>query len=843
MKEYIVSALWKILVGSLISIFVLSLCQNFITKYIVSEILSNMNLSDTSVKTTLILLFFLWSFYITKRTSKHIIPDIKFLIGISISVLIYSYYRVLPQNNWHFIKLFKWINYCDLIYLVFLVVILSEFYYIHQNREKIKQNNNDTSKYVKQFEELNDDSITTKDEDKLNFYPNAKILLQRITQSAIYYKNRAMCIGIPASWGSGKTSYLNLIEYAVEKDIYSSFYNKAIIVKFNPWFSLNSNTISHDFMSTLSKVLHEYNPNLSSELIHYSKLLSKVNLGWFSNLIDIITNNNENAIEKQFETISNCISLINKPIIIFIDDIDRLQFDEIMNVLQLIRNTANFKNTIFIVPYDNNYIINTMHNMNITEDYLEKIFTIPHPLPLTQNSKKNIIIAKKIKESFTTFNCEINVIKMFLDDINIHFSLRSINRLINQAKLTQIRLENIGLEDIYLYDLLLIEYLHLEHPEAYDLISNYKELLENNSNDIYTKAISHIKSNNYFMNPYEEFINLDFQEINKYKIIYNSKYQNYKLKNEYEYSIEFKIIQHIYNIENINKHLCPYRLLYKEIHEIYFAENTNIKILSQNEFNKIIINQPSLFALKLREWTKVYYLDIILRLISHTRFNNKKNAIILLYQYLEFIEDDVFKFSNRYHKPTLLGLEYYIKNINKEYDEMYCSCVLSFFKDKNRNNIKYMDQKFDLLISIYKLKDSNIKIHNLFHNSHITFSELYNLYFEEIIIGSNNLSNNLFNYIYYLDELNIYYKEEICKRIKEYIKDNIDLFIAYIYHSSKEKYKRILMPLFGNSSTFYIDEYRSFLDTNAYKINNKYLLRKHLEEINSYWKDYRPQKK
>ena len=68
----------------------------------------------------------------------------------------------------------------------------------------------------------------------------------------------------------------------------------------------------------------------------------------------------------------------SKPFAIFIDDLDRLEGNELFEVLRLIRITANFRNVVFIVAYDRDYICNVLNeskNIKRAEEYIQKIFS------------------------------------------------------------------------------------------------------------------------------------------------------------------------------------------------------------------------------------------------------------------------------------------------------------------------------------------------------------------------------------------------------------------------------------------------------------------------------------
>ena len=84
--------------------------------------------------------------------------------------------------------------------------------------------------------------------------------------------------------------------------------------------------------------------------------------------------------------IENGLKQLDRPIVVTIDDIDRLAADEMFEVLRLIRNTAAFPNLIFIVCYDKDYVVRQIQNKGITDSelYLEKIFPLELSLPKTE---------------------------------------------------------------------------------------------------------------------------------------------------------------------------------------------------------------------------------------------------------------------------------------------------------------------------------------------------------------------------------------------------------------------------------------------------------------------------
>lgn len=81
--------------------------------------------------------------------------------------------------------------------------------------------------------------------------------------------------------------------------------------------------------------------------------------------------------------LSEEIERLHHPIVVFIDNLDRLEAKELFEVLRIIRNTISFQNLYYIVAYDKNYALQTLEQQGIAEaeHYFEKIFQVEIPLP------------------------------------------------------------------------------------------------------------------------------------------------------------------------------------------------------------------------------------------------------------------------------------------------------------------------------------------------------------------------------------------------------------------------------------------------------------------------------
>lgn len=124
--------------------------------------------------------------------------------------------------------------------------------------------------------------------------------------------------GIDAPWGSGKTSFINLMKYYLEYEEYQDRdkyvddnkykyksmykYHYKIIIDFNPWMYAAGKDLVTAFFDELSKELKQYDRSLAKNLIDYSKLLSAFDTTetkLISSLLDLIQHDDSSLKEKK----------------------------------------------------------------------------------------------------------------------------------------------------------------------------------------------------------------------------------------------------------------------------------------------------------------------------------------------------------------------------------------------------------------------------------------------------------------------------------------------------------------------------------------------------------------
>lgn len=201
------------------------------------------------------------------------------------------------------------------------------------------------------------------------------------TLESCFYKEGSFTFSITGIWGSGKTTFINIL-----KEQYSRKNSAKSIIIFEPWKSDTSDSIVKGFFAMLRDELSNYIPNISSTIDQYVELLLDEESGKPLKIIGKSLHGILNEDKNPYELIKEILERTKHKTVVFIDDIDRLNATEIKEVLRLIRNTANFPYIQFIVAYDKNYVCETLKNngINTPDRYLEKFFNVEMLLPKSE---------------------------------------------------------------------------------------------------------------------------------------------------------------------------------------------------------------------------------------------------------------------------------------------------------------------------------------------------------------------------------------------------------------------------------------------------------------------------
>lgn len=282
--------------------------------------------------------------------------------------------------------------------------------------------------------------------------------------------------GIDAPWGGGKTSFMNMMKGYINPD-------HNTIIDFNPWLYSDKKDLVSVFFDELSKNLKKFDKSLAKNIIDYSKILSVFNTNEtkiIASLLDLVSQNV--TLQEKKNQIENTLKHINRKIFVFIDDLDRLYADELLEMMKLIRNVSDFPNMYFIAAYDKQYLIQCLNTKMPTKgaDFIEKVFTQefhlpPSPQKTTSNALYKFIsplLADTEKAELSNYITEYQLDK-YLPNIS---NLREIKRLANSV-ISDYSFNESYFKENRIICFVILEYFKIKYPLVFTFFESNWEIL------------------------------------------------------------------------------------------------------------------------------------------------------------------------------------------------------------------------------------------------------------------------------------------------------------------------------------------------------------------------------
>lgn len=361
---------------------------------------------------------------------------------------------------------------------------------------------------------INDSPIKTAKEDVLGRAGFAQSLGREI----INWKDEdSIVIGLYGSWGSGKSSIINIALEEITKITPKK--KKPIIVYFNPWNYSDQEKLVFTFLRELARSINYYDASddakkVGKELIAYSKFFVPLALippiTGFALLLNKIFESvgiatkewgelKEKPVEEFKKVITSHIKKLDRKIIIVIDDIDRLNRKEIRQIFQLVKQNANFSNVIYLLPFDHKKVAEALDEESYPgKSYIEKIVQIPFNIPQLELVKLRRVLFQELDRLIKPIPEKDWDNKHWGNVYNDGFkdffsSLRQVKRFVNSLEFNFSRIS----DEVNPVDFIALEAIRIFCPEVYDEMSKNKSVLtktessyigRNNSSDEAEKA-------------------------------------------------------------------------------------------------------------------------------------------------------------------------------------------------------------------------------------------------------------------------------------------------------------------------------------------------------------------
>lgn len=345
----------------------------------------------------------------------------------------------------------------------------------------------------------------------------------------------SIVIGINGNWGTGKSTVKNFIKHFLSERV-----RKPTIVDFNPWEWSGQKKLLEGFLAEIgialgkndkaksdrdlakkwkrfadyiqfSATLGEAVKNVATGVFGTSLIASVTALSATSSIgtlplivssiimvvsaaltfippllnavVTLFTGQAafyEKSIEEVKEDLTKSLKTLESPVVIFLDDVDRLIDEEIKILFQLIKANCQFPNLIYVVLFERE-IVETALDKIVSGGggrYLRKIvqhsFDLPHPSP----TRLRKIIAEDLDKAL--FKSEIKGVRWNQDRWQNEFAnaffgwfpnIRDAKRFMGSLKFVLARHSSGGVLEVDPIDLVIIEAIRAMHYEAYRRIA------------------------------------------------------------------------------------------------------------------------------------------------------------------------------------------------------------------------------------------------------------------------------------------------------------------------------------------------------------------------------------
>jgi hypothetical protein len=320
--------------------------------------------------------------------------------------------------------------------------------------------------------------IASEDDDEFGRAGFARDLADEVLAAP---KQGGYVFGLTGAWGSGKTSILNMTIAALD--------DRAHVVQFNPWLFSGTEQLVLAFFEEVGAQLGSQGGRLreiAGKLAAYGQALAPAlapfgAAGFAQAAAGAVGSAAapRSAIAQR-EEIRARLGEIELPLVVVIDDVDRLRSDEVKDIVRLVRLVGDFPNTVYLLAFDRSRIEEVLGDDDPERGraYLEKIVQVIHAVPEAREPDISRMVLEgldRLVDEFPAgpFDAEVwlnvfaFIVRPLLD------SPRQARRYLEALRLT---MKSVG-DEVALADLFGIEAVRLMRPELFTALVKCAEHL------------------------------------------------------------------------------------------------------------------------------------------------------------------------------------------------------------------------------------------------------------------------------------------------------------------------------------------------------------------------------
>jgi hypothetical protein len=359
--------------------------------------------------------------------------------------------------------------------------------------------------------------IKSREQDKLNRGGFAEALANIIKS---WRDKPSLVIGLFGDWGSGKSSLKNLVIEIIRRDRESS----PQVVEFSPWQVSSQDILSETFFREIGKALGKTAPpedivlkrrvarwKMYSSVLSISATVARAfrsalpptdpmglaiaGVAMSAEGAASVAKTGSDAIEAEGtadslslselkDEIGEDLKSLDRPILVVIDDIDRLTKEEIRHTLQLVKANADFPNIIYLLLAQRKSVLAALEEIAPDEPdaYLEKIIQVSFDVPVVNrkqlqdfflNGLNELLAGPQLDKRFSAEHWGAVFPHLF----PLFQNLRDLNRFLGTLAFHIQLFLNGDTFEVNPVDLIALEAIRLFEPGVYRKITEAKDIL------------------------------------------------------------------------------------------------------------------------------------------------------------------------------------------------------------------------------------------------------------------------------------------------------------------------------------------------------------------------------
>ncbi|MGV0954761.1 MAG: KAP family P-loop NTPase fold protein [Fluviibacter sp.] len=329
----------------------------------------------------------------------------------------------------------------------------------------------------KQF--VSDEPISGAAQDRFNRAPFASRIANTIARRP---DPSSLVVGVFGPWGDGKTSVLKMMEEELQG------HDHIVVLHFNPWHFQSEDQLIRGFFATLAdgldRNLNNAKEKIGKVLKDYGSLLSigSVALGAAVTLRagDVAKGIGETistvSLDELRSRIETFLAESGKRVVVLVDDIDRLDRTETHSMFKLVKLSAGFNHTSYVLAFDDDVVAAALGErygaggQQAGRAFLEKIIQVPLQLPPVDTVSLRLVAFEGVEAALSMADVELNQAQVdaftrhFVDGLEPHLSTPRVAKLYTNALMFALPLLK---GEVNIMNLMLVEGIRVLYPRLY----------------------------------------------------------------------------------------------------------------------------------------------------------------------------------------------------------------------------------------------------------------------------------------------------------------------------------------------------------------------------------------